>query len=55
MVPSPETFPFLIVGNKVDLEAEKRAVSKDLAEKFCAENGDITYLETSAKNNSNVE
>ncbi len=27
MVSSPETFPFMVIGNKVDLEEESRAVS----------------------------
>ena len=27
MVVSPDSFPFMVIGNKSDLEAEKRAVS----------------------------
>ena len=48
-----ENVPFVLVGNKCDLE-EQRQVQKqqgtDLAEKYsCA------FMETSAKNNTNVE
>jgi GTPase SAR1 family protein len=31
MVVSPETFPFIVVGNKTDLE-DARAISKEQAE-----------------------
>merc|ERR1711934_962636 len=43
----------LLVGNKCDL-ASKRLVEKKTAEEF-AEKFGITFLETSAKNNQNVE
>merc|ERR1711957_103934 len=43
----------LLVGNKCDL-ANKRVVDKKSAEEFAEKHG-ITFLETSAKNNSNVE
>ncbi|CAM9603062.1 unnamed protein product [Heterosigma akashiwo] len=43
----------LLVGNKADREAE-RAVSKETAEEF-ANSLSIPFLETSAKNNTNVE
>ncbi|KAB7497394.1 Ras-related protein Rab-9A [Armadillidium nasatum] len=45
-------FPFLVVGNKVDLG---RKVSKEDAENWCLENGDLPYVETSAKDSTNVE
>lgn len=43
----------LLVGNKVDL-VEKRAVDKDAAKQF-ADSLEIPFLETSAKNSTNVE
>ncbi|XP_037789869.1 ras-related protein Rab-9A-like [Penaeus monodon] len=45
-------FPFLVVGNKVDLE---RKVTTEEAEAWCKENGDLPYIETSAKDATNVE
>ena len=50
----PEGFPFMIVGNKSDLESE-RQVQTSQAEKLCKQNGDLLFLETSAKTNVNVE
>ena len=49
-----ESFPFLVLGNKVDLVDERR-VNEMEARKFCKQNGDMLYFETSAKNNINVE
>eukprot|EP00658_Telonema_sp_P-2_P007115 TRINITY_DN12651_c0_g1_i3.p1 TRINITY_DN12651_c0_g1~~TRINITY_DN12651_c0_g1_i3.p1 ORF type:complete len:166 (+),score=56.15 TRINITY_DN12651_c0_g1_i3:125-622(+) len=43
----------LLVGNKCDL-ANKRVVDKKAAEEFAEKHG-ITFLETSAKNNQNVD
>merc|ERR1712146_260536 len=43
----------LLVGNKCDL-VNKRVVDKKSAEEFAEKHG-ITFLETSAKNNQNVE
>ncbi len=31
----PESFPFMVIGNKLDLEDEERAVDREAAEKFC--------------------
>ncbi|XP_076061087.1 ras-related protein Rab-9A-like isoform X2 [Oratosquilla oratoria] len=45
-------FPFLVVGNKIDLE---RKVDMEEAERWCKENGDVPYVETSAKDATNVE
>ena len=42
----------LLIGNKCDLEDE-RAISKETAEQFAADNG-MQYFETSAKSNINV-
>ena len=55
MVSSPETFPFMLIGNKIDLEEEGRAVTKLQAEEWCNTNGNIDFLETSARDNKNIE
>jgi Ras-related protein Rab-7A len=46
-------FPFVLLGNKCDLEAD-RSISRDQAEAWCEANGHIPYFETSAKDNINV-
>ena len=49
MVVSPDTFPFMVIGNKSDLE-EKRTVSADEAKRYISELGlDCDHAETSAK------
>ncbi len=53
--PEPLTFPFLVIGNKVDLADEQRQVSHSNAARFCQEEGDMMLVETSARNNVNVE
>ena len=50
----PETFPFLVIGNKVDLE-DQRKVSTLEAKKFCEQNGEMAFYECSAMNNYLVE
>lgn len=49
----PEHFPFVALGNKVDLDF--RAVTTSRAQTWCQSKGDIPYYETSAKENINVE
>ena len=47
--------PFLVLGNKLDLaEMDKRCVPTNEAEKYCKENGDMLFFETSAKTSVNV-
>lgn len=41
---NPETFPFVLIGNKIDLE--NRAVSQKRAQTWCQNNGNIPYFET---------
>ena len=43
-----------MIGNKVDLD-EQRKVSTIEARKFCQQNGNMLFFESSAKNNINVE
>ena len=53
---SPNTLPFLVLGNKVDLEEQgQRRVSHDEVKSFCEDNGNMLFFETSAKSNINVE
>ena len=42
------------MGNKADLE-ENRKISTVDAKKFCQQNGNMLFYETSAKNNMSVE
>ena len=39
MVSMPETFPFMVVGNKLDMADEERSVDKQTAEDFCQREG----------------
>ena len=48
------SFPFLVIGNKVDME-ENRKVSTIDAKKFCQQNGNMLFYESRAKDNINVE
>jgi len=49
------TFPFVVLGNKADLAANRRQVPAQKAKAWCASKGDIPYFETSAKEALNVE
>ncbi|KAI9678563.1 MAG: Rab GTPase ypt7 [Caeruleum heppii] len=51
----PESFPFVVLGNKVDVEENKRMISSKRAMTFCESKGGIPYFETSAKEAINVE
>ncbi|KAJ4966613.1 hypothetical protein NE237_018462 [Protea cynaroides] len=52
----PENFPFIVLGNKVDVDnGNSRVVSEKKARAWCASKGNIPYFETSAKEGSNVE
>ena len=55
MVTNADNFPFMVIGNKLDLEEESRAISSDTAREWCKQNGNLTFIETSAKDNKNVE
>jgi Ras-related protein Rab-7A len=50
----PENFPFIVFGNKIDLE-NSRVVSQKRAMAWCQSKGNIPYFETSAKEAINVE
>ncbi|CAG2059969.1 unnamed protein product [Timema podura] len=49
------SFPFLVVGNKVDMSPDQHEVSVDEARAWCQENGAPPHVETSAKDATNVE
>jgi len=49
----PDNFPFVVLGNKVDLES--RVVPQKRALAWCQAKGNIPYFETSAKEATNVE
>lgn len=51
----PENFPFVVLGNKVDVDESQRAVSKKRALAWCESKGNIPYFETSAKEAINVD
>lgn len=48
-------FPFMVMGNKMDVSPEMRQVTYEEAEEWCQENGAMPYVETSAKDATNVE
>ncbi|PRP85532.1 hypothetical protein PROFUN_06764 [Planoprotostelium fungivorum] len=50
---NPESFPFVLIGNKIDLE--NRVVTEKRARAWCQANGNIPYFETSAKEATNVD
>jgi len=51
----PESFPFVVLGNKIDVEETRRMISSKRAMTFCQSKGSIPYFETSAKEAINVE
>lgn len=51
----PDNFPFIVLGNKTDVEESKRQVSHKKASTWCQSKGAIPYFETSAKTSNNVE
>ncbi|KAJ1199264.1 hypothetical protein NDU88_003102 [Pleurodeles waltl] len=52
-VKDPDHFPFVVLGNKVD--KSEREVTTEVAQAWCIENGNYPYLETSAKDATNVD
>ncbi|CAK7245237.1 MAG: Ypt/Rab-type GTPase Rab7 [Sporothrix thermara] len=50
----PDNFPFVVLGNKIDVEESKRVISTKRAMTFCQAHR-IPYFETSAKEAINVE
>ena len=52
-VRDPETFPFIVMGNKCD-KTEERVVDTQVAEEFCKDHGNMPFFETSAKDDERV-
>jgi Ras-related protein Rab-7A len=53
--PDPDVFPFIVIGNKVDVDnGSSRQVSEKRAKDWCQMKG-LEYFETSAKEDRNVE
>ena len=48
-----KTFPFVLLGNKVD-RVDDRKVAAERAQKWCGDNHDMSYYETSAKEGTQV-
>jgi Ras-related protein Rab-7A len=48
-----ENFPFVIIGNKIDLE--QREVSIEDSLDWCKKNGDLKLFETSCKDDINID
>ncbi|KAF8377216.1 hypothetical protein HHK36_030590 [Tetracentron sinense] len=52
----PKMFPFILLGNKVDIDGgNSRVVSEKKAKEWCASRENIPYFETSAKEDYNVD
>ncbi|ETO10497.1 hypothetical protein RFI_26880 [Reticulomyxa filosa] len=50
-----EHFPFVVLGNKLDLTKTQRKVPDAKVRQWCKDKYDVTYYETSAKDNTNVD
>lgn len=53
-VKEPENFPFVVLGNKSDLVADRKVIL-DEATMWCEQNGKLPHFETSAKDAVNVD
>ncbi|OMH83788.1 Ras-related protein Rab-7A [Zancudomyces culisetae] len=51
---NPHNFPFVVLGNKIDIQHNDR-VSSAKAISWCKSVGDIPYFETSAKEGVNID
>ncbi|KAI8389039.1 GTP-binding protein YPT7 [Nakaseomyces glabratus] len=54
-ISSPESFPFVILGNKVDIEDSKKVVSEKVGQELAKSLGDVPLFLTSAKSAINVD
>ncbi|KAH8333955.1 ras-related protein Rab-9A [Drosophila kikkawai] len=50
----PEKFPFIVVGNKNDIPPQKRQVSYERVQQWCADQKIASHIETSSKAATNV-
>jgi len=52
----PENFPFVVLGNKIDVDGGKaRQVSDKKGKAWCGSKGNIPHFDTSAKEDTNVD
>jgi Ras-related protein Rab-7A len=51
----PENFPFVVIGNKIDMAKDRQAFTTNAAMQWCQEKNDVPFFETSAKEGINVE
>ncbi|GMH24519.1 hypothetical protein Nepgr_026362 [Nepenthes gracilis] len=55
-IPDPENFPFVVIGNKIDIDGgANRTVAQRMAKEWCESNGRVPYFETSAKEDINID
>jgi len=54
-VSDKDNFPFIVIGKKVDIEPEKRELAYETVMDWCGANGNMPYVETSAKEATNVQ
>ncbi|OAX34828.1 hypothetical protein K503DRAFT_851481 [Rhizopogon vinicolor AM-OR11-026] len=50
-----ERFPFVVLGNKIDVDESRRQVTQKRVLAWCQSKGNIPYFETSAKEAVNVQ
>lgn len=53
-IQDPQDYPFIIVGNKVDLGAASKTVHAEEIKQWCSYHGNPPYYETSAKTDVNI-
>ncbi|XP_067119712.1 ras-related protein Rab-9B-like [Centruroides vittatus] len=51
---NPGNFPFMVIGNKIDLGSENKVVTTELLTSWITNNGCPPFVETSAKDATNV-
>lgn len=54
-VKNPENFPFVILGNKVDVDEAKKVVTAKKAQQFAQNLGNLPLFQTSAKEAVNID
>ncbi|KAH3678512.1 hypothetical protein WICMUC_001529 [Wickerhamomyces mucosus] len=54
-VKDPENFPFVIIGNKVDVDESKKAISQKKAQQYAINLGNLPIFQTSAKEAVNID
>jgi len=54
-VKNPENFPFVIIGNKVDVDDSKKVISTKKGQQFANNLGNLPLFQTSAKEAVNID